>query len=51
MPGLVTWPLMQTILLPGLSSVPIALNQSGPLTRMAGTLARVSVLLTTVGLR
>lgn len=48
-PGLATWPLSEYSVKPGDFSLPIDLNQSLPLFRIAGTDAIDSTLFTTVG--
>lgn len=42
-------PVMEKVLVPGLPSVPMVLNQSAPFKIMPGTLAKVSTLFKTVG--
>ena len=48
-PGVVTWPDSEYSVKPGDFSEPIARNQSTPLSKIGGTLAMDSTLLTTVG--
>ncbi len=50
LPGLFTWPETEKIFTPPLFGLPSFMNQSPPLRMMAGTEARVSVLLMVVGL-
>ncbi len=49
-PGRATWPDRQNSRVPVEAAVPVAAHAAPPRTRMSGTLASVSTLLTTVGL-
>src|SRR5579885_1037079 len=49
LPGLLTWPLTEKILGPALLGLPRFKNQSAPRRTIAGTDAKVSVLLIVVG--